>query len=598
MGTGDVYEYKVTAAGGGDESLATASVSAIGAVAWPAGGYITIAWTLSAGADYYNVYKRPYAGGSYGFIGSSDTTEFIDGNILPDYDQTPPPSNKNPFSGADDYPSCVAYFQERIAYANTNNNPQTTWMSKTGVYHNMNVSIPPRDDDSIEFTVAAREVNAIRHLVPMNTALIAFSTGHPWVFTGPSDLGAITPNNLRADPQGKRGASHVPPIVIGNQILFIQEKGSIVRDLEYKNDTQLYDGTDLSILANHLFENHTVKEWAFAEAPHSIIWVVLSDGHLLGLTYLKEHEVWGWHQHDTDGLVESVCSISEGTEDAVYFIVNRTIGGVTKRYVERLHSRTSTGDLQDYFFVDSGLTLDNPQAVVSITQADPVVVEVTGHSWSNGALIDFSDILGTTELNGNRYKIANVAANTFELTDQYTDANIDGTAFTPYLSSGKAREAVTAISGLTHLEGKTVSILANGHVHPQQVVTSGAITLSYAASRVHVGLPYVSDLQTLPTEFSGTNASSFGKKRIVEEVVLELLDTRGGWVGYDIDHLTEFKQRGIAAETYAEPVALFTGKHHQPIDSKWRDEGSVWVRQIDPLPMTLLGMSPGVDLGE
>ncbi len=596
MGTGDTYEYKVTSVAGGDESLATASQSAIGAVAWPAAGYITIAWSSASGADYYNIYKRPYASGSYGFIGSSDTTDFIDDNIQPEYGQTPPPSNNNPFGSANNYASCVAYFQERITLAGTNNKPQTTWMSKTGVYPNMNVSIPPRDDDSIEVTVVAREVNAIRHLVPLNKALIAFSTGSPWAFTGPADGGGITPNNIRADPHGKRGCSDVPPIVIGNQIIYVQEKGQTVRTLEFTENTGLYDGVDLSILASHLFEGHTIKEWAYAEAPHSIIWVVMTDGHLIGLTYLKEHEVWAWHQHNTDGTFESVCSISEGDEDAVYFIVKRVIGGVEKRYVERLHSRY-IADIHDAFFVDSGLTFDNPIVVTGATKADPCVVTTDTHGFSNGDKVDFNDVVGMTELNGKRYTIANKTATTFELTDQYSGVDIDSTGFTEYESGGEVRSTVTSVSGAGHLEGKTVAILANGNVHPRKVVTNGIVPLDYDASRIQLGLPYVSDIETLPSEFSG-DSNSYGKRRVVEEVVLEILNSRGGWVGYDVDHLTEFKQRGLAAEKYSEPVALFTGKATIAIDSKWRQEGTLFVRQVDPLPITVLGVTPVVDFGE
>ena len=599
MGTGDTYEYKITAVIGGDESLPSTSASATGAVAWPAGGYVTVAWSAVSDAEYYNVYKRSFGAGSFGFIGTSDTVNFIDDNIQQEYNQTPPPSNNNPFPNADNYPSCVAYFQERIVYANTNNKPQTTWFSKTGVYHNMNVSVPPRDDDSIEATVAAREVNAIRHLVPMNKALIAFTTGYPWVFKGPTDGGGVTPNNLQADPQGKRGASHVPPLVIGSQILFVQDKGSVIRDFSYTFEKDLYDGTDVSILANHLFEGRAVKEWAYSEVPHSIIWCVMDDGDLIGFTYLKEHEVWGWHRHDTDGTVESVCSISEGNEDAVYFIINRPIGGVPKRYVERLHSR-AFADIRDAFFVDSGLSLDDPTAITGITQADPAVVTAGAHGRLDGEIVDLSDIIGMSlddeHLNDHKYKVANKTTNTFELTHHITDAGLDTTGYSAYTSGGFVREAVTSISGLDHLEGKTVAILADGNVHAQKVVTSGAITLDYAAARVHVGLPYVSDIETLPSDFVGDNPS-YGRKRIVSEIVLHLLNSRGFWSGYDVDHLTEFKQRGIEGEDYHDPVALITGKAHLTVDAKWREEGTMFVRQMDPLPVTILSIAPGVDLG-
>ena len=98
--------------------------------------------------------------------------------------------------------------------------------------------------------------------------------------------------------------SIAPPIVIGNTIIHLQSKGGIIRDLAFALESDSYTGNDLTVLANHLFEGKTVKEWAYAQAPHSIVWAVLSDGTLAALTYMREHEVWGWSRHDTDGTYE------------------------------------------------------------------------------------------------------------------------------------------------------------------------------------------------------------------------------------------------------------------------------------------------------
>jgi hypothetical protein len=108
--------------------------------------------------------------------------------------------------------------------------------------------------------------------------------------------------------------------------------------------TDSYEGTDLTVFAAHLFQKYTLVDWDYALNPNSIVWIARSDGTLLGLTYLREHAIWGWHRHDTDGEVENVCVVPEGAEDKVYLVVRRTINGSVKRYIERMASRTYTDE--------------------------------------------------------------------------------------------------------------------------------------------------------------------------------------------------------------------------------------------------------------
>src|SRR5690606_27427590 len=103
----------------------------------------------------------------------------------------------------------------------------------------------------------------------------------------------------------------------------------------------------------------------YCQAPHSVVWVVLDDGSLVSLTYMKEHDVWGWTRHASGAgaFFEDVSVIGEGGEDVPYFIVRRDIDGISKRYIERLHTRVMD-DIEDAFFVDSGLTYEGAAATV------------------------------------------------------------------------------------------------------------------------------------------------------------------------------------------------------------------------------------------
>lgn len=253
------------------------------------------------------------------------------------------------------YPSVVAYFQQRRVYAGSTNQPQTFWMGQPGLYYNFNVSDPVREDDAITGTLASLQVNAIKHLVPMPGGLVALTSYGAWQISGGGTNQPITPANAQAQAQAYNGASDLQPIIINYDVLYVQAKGSVVRDLAYNIYANIYTGDDITVLSNHFFFGYTLISWAYAEAPFKLVWVVRSDGKLLTLTFLKEQQVLGWTSHDTSGSFKSVCTISEGNEDAVYFIVQRTIQGFTVQYVERLASRYFNDNVGYSWFLDSGL---------------------------------------------------------------------------------------------------------------------------------------------------------------------------------------------------------------------------------------------------
>lgn len=514
------YRYVITAvsATGLEESVASVEAAvvsttlgtAIGSAAPYAYPSITVSWAAVAGAEKYNVYKM--GSGLFGFIGSSNGTTFTDTNLKADETDTPP-QTRNPFSGAGAYPSCVTFYEQRRIFANSATRPQTIWGTASGAYRNMNVSTPTKDDDAFEVTLAGRQVNAIRHLVPLSS-LIVLTSGGEFTLDSGSQSDAIGPGAIRIKPQGYRGSATVPPLVIGNTCLFVQEKGAIVRDLGYTYESDSYNGNDLSILANHLFRGYRVEEWAYAQAPYSLVWAVRNDGALLCLTYEREQQVWAWSHHDTGagGAFESVAVVSEGQEDAVYFIVRRNINGVMHRYVERLHSRQFS-DVRDCFFVDCGLTY-----------------------------------------------------------------------------SGAATKTLT---GLGHLEGLAVSILGDGNVFPQQVVTGGQVSLPHAVSKAHVGLPITAEMQTLDLEVQPGTVQ--GKRKRVVAVTARVEASRGMWAGPTTDDLVEVKPEGLAV--YGGPIPLKTGDARVIIPPRYETHGSVCIRQTDPLPLTILALIPELEVG-
>ena len=556
---------------------------------------ITISWTAVAGAEKYDIFKED--NGIYGFIGSSTSTEFTDDNIDPDLTDTPP-QQKNPFFGANNKPSCVSYYQQRRVFGNTNNKPDTIFYTQTGNQSNFNVSSPSRDDDAITAALSALQLNEIRHFVPQSD-LLCLTSGAEWKINAGSDV-AFSASTIRQNPQTYIGSSHVPPLICGGAVLYVQDRGSMVRNLGYTLESDSYSGGDLTILSSHLFEDKTVKEWGYQQIPHSVVWVARSDGAMLTLTYNKEQEVVAWTRHDTLGNYKSVCSVPESSdvEDAVYCVVERTVNGNTVQYVERVHTRYFD-DVRDAFFVDSGLSLDNPVTITGATSANPVVITAASHGFENGDEVDISDVTtgvnsagaatGMSQINDLRFTVANKTTNTFEL------SGINGSAYNAYTSGGEARKAVTSISGLDHLEGETLACLADGNVVAGLTVSSGAVTLSRAASRVHMGLGYTTDLETLDLNYTTKAGTIQGRLKKVSKVILRFEDTRGGFVGPDADNLVEMKQREF--ELLGQPTQLITGDREVVITPDWNTGARIFIRQTDPLPLTLLAVVPDVAVG-
>lgn len=515
------YRYKVAAvsAATGEESLPSAEASCVNDLSID-GGINRVSWAAVTGASKYVVYK--FSNGSFGYIGSTTELLLDDENITADTADGPQ-IGRNPFSGAGNYPRAVTFIQQRLALASTDNEPQAVYLSQTANYENFGYASPAKDSDAITFRMRARQVNIVRSMLAARYGLLLMTSSAEWVVTGGQASDAITPSAIVIANQGYRGAAPVQPINVGEIVLFAQRSGGVIRDFSYSYGDDAWVGKDLTIMSRHLFENRSVKAWAYAQAPSSIVWVVLDDGSLVSLTYMKEHEVWAWTRHESGAGAEfeDVTCIAEGGEDVPYFVVKRTINGARRRYIERLHSR-AFDQVQDAFFVDCGLTY--------------------------------------------------------------------------------AGAAVSHLTGLSHLEGCEVVALADGNVVRGLKVEGGAVALPLAAAKIHIGLPYAAVLQTLDLDLGSVNelGSVQGRFKSISKVVLRVEKTRGIFVGpkdegRDSEKMVEFKQR--STEAWDEAIGLYTGDIDLTPAPDWNRAGGLFIKQFDPLPMSILALMPEVTLG-
>lgn len=258
-------------------------------------------------------------------------------------------------------PTVPGFFQQRLVLAGQVNNPQGFNMSKSGAYYNFDVSQISQPDDALGGTLVSGRLNTIRAMVPQTSGLLMFTDQNSWLVNGGTGNGsAVTPSALVANAQSFNGISDVPPIVANFDVLYVQAKGSIVRDSAYNIYANVYTGTDISALSSHLFYGYTIDEWAWAEEPFKVVWAVRSDGAMLTLTYLKEQEFVGWAHSTTQGSFLSVTTVVENTTtagevDAIYTVVQRNVNGQNLKYIERIAERTFTSGVADAWTVDCGI---------------------------------------------------------------------------------------------------------------------------------------------------------------------------------------------------------------------------------------------------
>lgn len=608
------YTYQVVAvSASGERSLPSTTASADSVALNPTAAtpaVIGIDWTPGIiTADHYDIFKAGPVLNTYpqptvlGYIGSTTSTQFTDINIAPDFTNGPP-QFRDPFTSPTpaNFPGCVTYFDQRRTYGGLRFSPEELDFSRTGAYSNFDVSFAVLDSDAIQIAIASRQVNQVQFMVPMSAGLVVFTTGGAFQVTGGGGGTAITPSNITALPQASSGChDHIPPIVVNYDILFVQNKGSTVRDLAYNFYLQTYYGFDRSALSNHLFFGHQLLEWAYAEEPFKLVWVARDDGRLLSMTYVPEQEVYGWAQHDTQGAFESICSVPEGDEDAVYVIVRRVVqSGQILRFVERLASRKFVR-IEDVWSVDCGvgIVLSRPGFELAMDNTGPTQVTLTAigaapfsSSWQD--MIIWPDV-------GGKLQVASiVSAEVIICAILQSPQNIVPDLFPLQYMNIPAGQWETGpltsqVTNLQHLAGLRVEVVADGQsIGPLTVSPSGVVALPQPASKVTVGLGFQAQLKTLPLDTGEPTIQ--GKRKKIAAMTLRLDQSRGLQAGGTFTTLTPIYK--LPPGPYTPPRPLFTGDIRTTINGAWTEEGQVCVQQDDPFPSTVLGIIPEVIVGD
>jgi hypothetical protein len=530
------------------------------------------------------------------------------------------------FSDTTGHPTCVSFFEQRLVFAGTTNQPQTIFFSKSGDYENMDANIggTVADDDAIIYTIASNQVNAIRFMTATRTLILGTAGGEFTVSGGGTDS-AVTPTNILIKKQSNHGAANVDAIAVGNATLFLQRAKRKVRELAYNFDVDGYIAPDMTILAEHITESG-LTQMSYQQEPNQIIWGVRDDGELVGLTYQREQQVTAWHRHIFGGIVN--VPIITVTDYANIVTGTRIVFQKSDGTLVTLTATTGTASAQEFKIETSndvtaanlnasintantasgtGITSSVASNVLTITEVTP-----TGLAYLVIKSFDTTRLTAVSQTKAECESVAVIPTDNSEyqtwvivkrtingITRRYVEyintfdfTETDNTTFN-FLDSALSYSgaAATTISGLNHLEGQTVHILADGATHPTKIVSSGSITLDRASTDVKIGLGYNSILQTMRLDAGSQNGTSQAKTKRIYEITIRLYESIGVEVGENLNNMERIPFR-TSADVMDQGLPPFTGDKTVEFRGNYETDGFIFVRQTQPLPLTVLSLYP------
>lgn len=236
---------------------------------------------------------------------------------------------KSIWGGTNGYPRAVTLHEQRLDFAGSPGFPQNLLGSRIGDY--LNFELGSRDDDAFSYELTTSQVAPIQHLA-QSRRLMVMSTSNEMSVRGGVEK-PITPGSIQKNDESTSGSNNVRPVKIGNEILFVQRAGRKIRACGYRYDIDGFSSPDRTVFAEHITSSGIV-DMAYQQEPDSLLFCPRADGQMAVCAYETEQEVVGWGRWITQGLYESAANIPTSTAEDLYVIVQRVIGGVTKRFIE------------------------------------------------------------------------------------------------------------------------------------------------------------------------------------------------------------------------------------------------------------------------
>ena len=495
------------------------------------------------------------------------------------------------FSSVRGYPARVTLQERRLWYARTNHEPQKEWGSRVFSYDDFALDTQA-DDDALNLSLASNESNEIQWLSP-GKSLIAGTYGGAFV-TNSGSTEPITPDNANASEEIGYGSEDIQPKKIGNFLYYVQRFGRKIREMFYNWELDTFKAADRTILSPHILGDGVI-DMAVQQNPETILYCVLTSGTLATMTREVDQEVTAWARHSTNGTYTSVAVIPSQTEgyDEAWVIVERWINGTQKKYVEYFEN-IEVPDRQDLCnYLHSALTYNAYEA----TSTSAVTISLSASSGS--VTVTSSSVYFAQGMVNKRLRAINAAGTTVGegiITATNSTTSITLSITTTFNALTYARGlwgvSVSTVSGLSHLEAKTVGILADGVTESlTRSVASGVVTLGSNYFVVTVGLSYDQILFTLPKEAGSQRGTSQGKWQRYNEIAFKLnRSTQNFKYGPDASNLDDVNL--VVTPTV---TTLYTGiippqGGGVTMRGGYKRGAQVYIKNSNPLPIEILSI--------
>lgn len=520
----------------------------------------------------------------------------------------------DPFTGAGDYPGVVAVFEQRMIMGSTTNDPDKLWLSKSADVEDFTIGTAA--DDAFDRTIFQMEINTLQWLVSTADRLLVGTAGGEVVGTSTNNAG-MAPDDANFKPQTYYGSNAVRPLLIDNKVMFVLRDGQTLQSFEYDILTEGFQADNRIIASEHIGAPG-FSEIVFTRAKPNIVWAVRNDGVLAGMTYEPKQEVYGWHRHiiagtfgEGNAVVEAIAALpTDDGPDELWMVVKRTIDGSTVRYVEVKQIDPIIPRLLDYFtgnkdadktrylrdmyetqkrlwYLDSALQYDGLQTetlTLSAVTGTGVTATASGASFVSGDV--GREIWG---VNGGKAVITGYTSSTVVTVDVKSGQDFDTTV----IPASEWYLTATEISGLDHLEGEEVRVIADGGNVGEYTVSSGSVTVTSPFSVALAGLVHIGVAATMVLEGASANGPSQTKPKNVAKLNIRMMNTLGIEYGTDPYDMEQIDFRS-AQDIVGRPPPLFSGDQVDlTLEDDWTErEKRVYIMQRNSQPATIQLIMP------
>ena len=501
------------------------------------------------------------------------------------------------FSDTTKYPSVVTFFGDRLSFLGVPTEPQGFYASKTSEYENFAVSAPNGEvfaNSGLALYLSSNTVNIPRWAVPVGRELIVGTSSTEWQIGANTSGEAFTAVTATARETTTMGSAKVQAVKVDNTALFVSKTERSIGKIDYTLDSDNYGADDANLFADHIMRGG-VRQIAYVREPENRLLVVMKNGDMLSMAYKPNQDVEGWARYSTQGDIKSVAVIPSTIDQRndIYILVERIINGVEQKFTEVLDNPFDfTDTLEDAHFLDSGIKYDGR----SSPAADLTIDATTGAVTITASASVFSDTAVDDDIR--------IGVNLARITAVNSATEIEATVLSDYVFPLQAESSewellrrVSELDRLWHLEGQEVSILADGALHPKRTVSNGTVELDDKYHVVMVGFNYTGRVVTKMFNAGNNIGTAQGLIKRFNRVVLHFLNTLGGFIG-GIDYslnatsdMTEIQYRSVS-DRMDQPPPLRSGFFEEPWPVGYEREGSIVIEQRQPLPMTVIAITP------